>query len=334
VKQLFRFFLNRRDYSTSRRIAREVKPDVVFIWHMLNCSIVPILAVQDLHFKPVFALESHWLIHLKKEFIGETSLAKRWYRSSLIGFRKFEELQFGPAIFASDSLKQSHLEAGFDFDNSVTIPNGIPSEWIGKESRKMRSPGQPSRLLFAGRLEDAKGPTVAVKAVDYLVNVRGFRNLKLDLIGKGTSQYIDSLRNLIESCHLKENVQLKGFRPREELIQSYYDYDVLLFPTPQWEGLPVTIIEAMAKGLVVIASDIGGPRDIIKDGQNGFLIPPNNHKELARAIEDLSKAPSLAAELSYGAVQTVRQKYSAEQMLNQYEAFLNSLVQTFNDSYR
>jgi glycosyltransferase involved in cell wall biosynthesis len=111
-----------------------------------------------------------------------------------------------------------------------------------------------------------------------------------------------------------------------EVIQQYEDSDILLFPTLNLEGFGMAIIEAMAKGLTVIASDIGGPRDIIENGRNGFLVAPNNPTEFADAIEKVIQEPSLASEIGMAAIQTVRQKYTFDHMLNQYEMHLLSLL--------
>jgi glycosyltransferase involved in cell wall biosynthesis len=117
------------------------------------------------------------------------------------------------------------------------------------------------------------------------------------------------------------------------LNQRYSDYHALLLPSLRWEGLPNTVIEGMAKGLTVIASNIGGPRDIIENGQNGLLVPPNEPLKLAAVIKELIDTPSLAADLGSSAIQTVRQKYTSEQMLDQYEAFVGSFLASLKENY-
>jgi glycogen(starch) synthase len=323
----FRLFFQRlRNCWITRRLAEETSPDLVFIW--FSTSILPILTVQDLGIRTVFRVGAHWLVHLKNEYVGECSRLKRWCRSGLIGFRRFEELEFGAAIMVSETLKESYRQAGFNVENAVVIPSGIPDGWIAQQPPGRPSLSEPIRLLYVGRLEAEKGPDVAVRAVEHLIKVRGHRNLYLDLIGNGRPEFIETLKRLIVSSSLQSVVRLLGFLPRSELIQRYSEYDILLFPTLRWEGLPMTIIEAMSQGLPVIASDIGGPRDIIEHGRNGFLVTPNDPAELAGAIEKIIKTPSLAAEIGWAAIQTVRQKYTFDKMLDQYEAFLESVTPT------
>lgn len=320
------FFQARRNYWIARRLAQEMNPDLAFVWHMEAASILPILAVQDLGIRTVFCVGSRWLVNLRDEYVEEPSRVKRWYRSGLIAFRRFEELEFEAAIMVSETLKQSYRQAGFNVRNAVVIPNGIPGELIAQQPPRRRASNGLIRLLYVGRLEAKKGPDVAVRAVEHLIKVRGYRNVCLDMVGNGRPEYIDALKRLITSCSLQSIVRLTGFLPRLELIQRYSHYDMLLFPTARWEGFPVTIIEAMSQGLTVIASDIGGPRDIIENGRNGLLVAPNEPAELADAIEKIIETPSLAAEIGSVAIQTVREKYTLDRMLDRYEAFLESLT--------
>jgi glycosyltransferase involved in cell wall biosynthesis len=326
--QLRLFFRTRQNYRMARRLAEEINPDLAFVWNAEAVSILPILAMQDLGIPTVFRVGSHWLVHRWNEYVKEPNRIKRWYRASLIGFRQFEELEFDAAIVVSETLKQSYRQAGFNVENAVVIPSGIPSEWIAQQTPSHQSPNGPIRLLYVGRLEAEKGPDVAVRAVEHLIKVQGYRNVCLDLVGNGRPEYIEALKQLITTSNLQNIVRLTGFLPRLELIQRYSDYDVLLFPTPRWEGLPMTVIEAMAQGLIVIASDIGGPRDIIENGRNGFLVTPNEPIELADAIGKIIETPSLASEVSLAAIRTVRQKCTFDRMLDHYEAFLESCTPT------
>jgi glycosyltransferase involved in cell wall biosynthesis len=222
----------------------------------------------------------------------------------------------------SETLKQSYRRAGFNVENTVVIPSGIPDAWIAQQLPRRRSVDGPIRLLYAGRLEAEKGPDVAMRAVEHLVEVRGHHNVCLDLVGKGSPEYTEMLKRLVTSRNLQDIVRLIGFLPRSELVQRYASYDMLLFPTLRWEGLPMTIIEAMAQGLTVIASNIGGPSDIIEDRENGVLVPPNDPIALAEAIESIVRTPDLAVDIGSAAIRTVRQRYTFDRMLDRYEAFV------------
>jgi glycogen(starch) synthase len=325
IAQVRELIYGQHNYRIARRLARQIAPDLVFVWNMQIASILPVLAVQDAGYPTVFRIGSHWPVHQKREYVDEPSAPKRWYRAALMGFRRFEELRLVHAIMVSETLKESHRRAGFDVKRMVVIPTGIPAQWIAAQPPHRPSRDGQVRLLYAGRLEVEKGTDVAVQAIEHLTYMCGHHHVCLDLAGRGQPAYVERLREMVAAAHLEKHVRLLGFLPREELLARYPEYDALLFTSLRWEGFPTTIVEAMAKGLVVIASDIGGPQDIVVDGQNGFLVPPNEPGALADAIERVIRAPAVAAEMGRTAIQTVRQQHTFERMLNEYEAYLESV---------
>lgn len=329
-QQQFRFArMAKENYRIARHTLKQVQPDIVFIWNIEGASIMPALAAQDMGLCCVYEQQSHWLIHNLHNYTRIPRL-KRWYKSALIGFRRFEELQVKNAIFVSESLRQSHLQAGFAIENPAVIPNGLTSEHIPPEfDMAVRNHRDVLRLLFVGRIESEKGPDIAVQAVKHLVE-RGFHNLSLDIIGRGEDDEVDSLKRYIAENQLEGVVRLRGFMPRAALLKHYSEYHILLFPSLQWEGHPVTIIEAMANGLTVIASDIGGPRDTITDETDGFLVIPGNTEALADAVQRLLTNPELLDQVGARAAETVRRHYTFEATLDRHESFLQSVAGQFS----
>ena len=147
-------------------------------------------------------------------------------------------------------------------------------------------------------------------------------NLKLKIVGTGTPDYINHLEKLIIDHHLQDFIKLTGFIKRSKLITIYSRANILLFPSLSWEGMGVTILEAMARGLVVIASDIGGPKDIIEDGKDGFLVSPNAPHEIVKIIDELITSPKLLQEIGQAALKKVREKYQLSDMLASYQGVI------------
>ncbi|PJF39421.1 MAG: hypothetical protein CUN54_08755 [Phototrophicales bacterium] len=287
---------------------------------MRGLSILPALAVQDAGVKIVFSLESHWLAHSRLYYVNEPNRIKRLYRSAQITLRRFEELRYDAATFSSESLRQSHEDVGVIFDQQAVIPNFI---WknvniaSGKETV-----GQPLRLLYAGRFSYAKGTDVAVNAVAHLVNAIGYRDVHLTLIGHGDEAFTQHLHEIIRTAHLEAYVDIRGFMPHDELMQCYADFDVLLFPTPEWEGFGMTILEAMSQGVPAIASNIGGPRDIVQHERTGLLVPPSDPAAMAAAIHDLAQSSDKLLTMSQAGVDVVKQHYAADIALKRFDEFL------------
>jgi len=293
---------------------------------MSGASLSSIFAVQELGVKTVFRIGSQWLISQKENYALDTNLLKRYYRLALLGFRRFEEINFRSAIMVSDSLRQNYQLSGFAAENTVVIPNGIPTDSILKNEWKEINLDRPVRLLFTGRLEHEKGTDIAVQALEYLVRRLGCVSVSLDFIGKGRDSFVDVLKSDIVKNGLQKHTHFLGFLSSDELFSRYKDYDIVLFPSVIREGFPNVIVEAMSQGVPVIASDIGGPGDIIDDGRNGLLVPPNDPEALAIAIHGLIQSPAKRSHMSAEAIQTVLQEFTFERMLDQYEAYLESCL--------
>jgi glycosyltransferase involved in cell wall biosynthesis len=95
------------------------------------------------------------------------------------------------------------------------------------------------------------------------------------------------IRNEIERIGLAGRVSFAGFRENVESV--YAASDVVVQPSLEPDAFPTVILEAMASGCVVIASDSGGAREVLVDGKNGFLIPPGNSNALSRGVVELKQ---------------------------------------------
>ncbi len=124
------------------------------------------------------------------------------------------------------------------------------------------------------------------------------------------------MENMIQTLGLTGKVTLTGTIDRPERVATLFDVFVLASKT---EGLPLVVLEAMALGIPVVATDVGGLREVIVSNENGILVPPGKPAELAAAVSDVLKDPLLAAAMSTRAKETVRAKFSVEAMVAEYE---------------
>ena len=116
-------------------------------------------------------------------------------------------------------------------------------------------------------------------------------NLKILLIGKET---LPLVRDFVEKESLDDTVQFLGYRNDVEKLTMISD---IAFSSSLREGLPVNIIEAMACGIPVVASDNRGHRSLVKDKETGFIFSPKSEKEMTDALILLYKNPALRAEM-------------------------------------
>lgn len=176
------------------------------------------------------------------------------------------------------------------------LPNAIdirPYEDIA--ARRRWDAPRPRRLLYLGYIGEAKGTFDLLEAFGTLEG--GDRPIELTLIGDFLS-LADAARVARLVASVADSGRICSQRPpvRGADKLAWLEWaDILVFPS-HYEGMPMTLLEAMAAGLPVVATTVGGIPDIVKDGVNGLLVPPGRPAELARAIEKLCRDACLREE--------------------------------------
>jgi len=140
----------------------------------------------------------------------------------------------------------------------------------------------------------------------------------------GGGRRIDEIRALAASLGLAGEVHFLG--PRRDVPDLLTAMDIFVLPSYS-EGVSLALLEAMAAGLPVIATAVGGTPEVVTDGENGLLIPPRDAEALARALERLMGAPDFAKKLGQNARKHVREHYSLERLGREINAIYEELVQ-------
>ena len=162
------------------------------------------------------------------------------------------------------------------------IYNGIKINTIKKHETVSRL--NEFNVISVGRLDHlVKGQDLLIKAVNDLVKVIGLKNVKFFIAGEGSSRKF--LEELILNLKLSEYVFLLGNKDREWIYENLYRYDLFIQPS-RLEGFGLTVAEAMAAKVTVIASDIEGPAEILENGKHGMLFENNNSEDLALKIKN------------------------------------------------
>lgn len=171
-------------------------------------------------------------------------------------------------------------------------------------------------ILFVGRKCIEKGPQVLIKAIPKVIEY--YPKTTFVLIGPDyyfgsfSKAYSEFLVALAMKLGVEERLVLKGFLP-ENALRQYYDVaDVFVCPSVWQEPLGVTILEALAYEKPVVASNVGAIPEIIGNGINGLLVPPNNPKALADAIIYLFENDELANRFGKNGRKLVQQEFSFE----------------------
>ena len=163
-------------------------------------------------------------------------------------------------------------------------------------------------LLSVGELSDRKNHVVVIEAMKQLI--QRHPQLRYFICGQGEKK--QELQQLIRKYHLEDHVKLLGFRTDvAELCQAA---DVFVFPSKQ-EGLPVALMEAMACGVPVVCSRIRGNTDIVKDGENGYLVSSDRSEKYILAIAKAMQMNTIADKKKMYAINQVQlQPYSVSKI--------------------
>ncbi len=327
IDQLKWAFSCRENYKITRDIIAELKPDLVYVWQLTEVSLSPVLAAQDRGIPIVYRLDDYWLSNLRKDLCLETNPLKRKFRAWVIGLTDFNSIDFRHIFVVSDSVKKTYMATGFLESSMTVLPEGVPAAMV-LDVNAIPSPAVKDRvrLLYVGRLVPEKGVHVAVKSLAYLIDNLDVANVHLDIIGSGSSVYTEQLKTLTFELGLENHVDFVGFLDHQLVLARFPVYDAVLIPSLWEEPLSGTIAEAMARGLPAIATDRGGTAEIIADGENGLLVPPEDHEKLAAAIKRLVSSPSMSRQIRLKGIDTVNRRFTHEKIIDQVEHYFRNIV--------
>jgi glycosyltransferase involved in cell wall biosynthesis len=202
---------------------------------------------------------------------------------------------------------------------TAVVYNGVPIETFAiraAESRKSRTDPTLFTIGMVARLEVHKDQPTLIRAARILRN-RGVR-ARVWLVGEGSRRR--EFEGLIKAEGIAESVHLLGMR--RDIPELLGQMDVFVYSTTPDEGLGIALIEAMAAGVPVVASDVGACREVLDDGALGRLFTPGDGVALADAIHGVHADSVGAASRLLEARCKALREFSAEAMANRYAALL------------
>ena len=207
----------------------------------------------------------------------------------------------------------------FSKNSSIkVVPMGVDLKEFhpGNYNEKFKAPfGEKNLLLLGvGRLADKKGFKYLIEAMPLIL--QEIPSAKLVIIGFGPQKA--RLENQIQQLELASSISLIGGKTGKELQDWFASADIFIGPSiitadGDTEGQGVVFLEAMASGTAVIASDVGGIKDAVRDNISGLLVPEKNPQAIAEKVLTLAKNNQLKEKLIQNALELVRSDYSGEQ---------------------
>lgn len=336
---LRRPFREKANQTTLNTILKSFQPDLVFIWGMWNLSKrIPYWAEQWLPGRVAYNIQSYWPVepdpHRQYWQYPGRSLAARiilWPLAKLalawLSAEKYPpHLQFAKVSCCSQYVVDTLTQAKAIPAGAIAIPNGIDVAPFLEHSRFKRNRDKRLRLLYFGGLTPHKGVHTAIEALGILDRQRRAGNLELTIVGAGQPEYEIYLRQLVQRMDLKDKIRFTGRVPRFEIPRILSDHDVFLFTSIWGEPFGRTIIEAMAAGLAVLGSDVGGSREIFALYSKDVLFPPGDAETLAHRIEMLLDEPKLVDRLGHVGQLLVQEHFTLQRMVDAIEAWLGEIV--------
>lgn len=209
------------------------------------------------------------------------------------------------------------IERGAPADHVWFVPNAVKPP--NAEARPFTREGQPTKIVAAGRLHPKKGFDVLIRAVGKL---RAWDyDVTCEIAGEGDERGV--LEELIQELDLEACVSLKGWT--DDVAGFLATGDLFAFPSHQ-EGFPLTLLEAMAVGLPVVASEIDGPLEIVTDGTDGRLVPDDDPDRFAEALAELMSDRGAAQRLGAAARRLVLTEYSPAELARRLDAALDGMT--------
>lgn len=256
--------------------------------------------------------EMHFSMNIRKQFILSRKNGIIW---SLIGNIRTNQLK--KATKKLDKLivltNQDKVQWEKTHKNIIHIPNPIPFE-INSNS----AVSDNKTVIAVGRLDAQKGYDqlieswckVAIKHPDWTLNIYGSGELE------------QKIKSQIEKLELNDVVHLKGVT---HAIEKEYYTSSFFVMSSLYEGLPMVLLEAMACGLPIVSYDCEwGPRELIEDGYNGFLVPVGDSTELANKICCLIESRELRVEMSHNS-KDIAKRYSMSEIMKSWDLLFNDL---------
>lgn len=195
------------------------------------------------------------------------------------------------------------------------IPNGADVTHLEPSKIVLNT---PPRLVFAGRFVPQKNPLGIVQTLSQLKDL----DWNCSMLGDGP--LLEDVKREIEKTGMVERFELSGWVTSDEVLDHFSKSDILFMPSLS-EGLPVVGVQALAKGLAIVASRIGGFLDLVDEKKNGYLVDVHDNFSSSRVLRELVTNPELLLQLREASKQKSHQ-FDIQKIVDRYQAILNNVL--------
>lgn len=229
----------------------------------------------------------------------------------------------------SESLQHAVTDLGLEPAKARVIRQGVDPEIFRPANGTVPRDPATLRVISIAWLRWMKGFEWALQAIRTLVDAGV--PVQLEIIGGDPTEEVgerserDRVLHTVEDLGLERHVHLRGSVPSAEVARRLQRSDVLLLPSLD-EGLPTVLLEAMASGVPVVATDCGGVSEAFTDGVEGFLVAPRDSEALADALARLGRDPDLRARMGEAGRATATSRFTLERQIDEFQALYREVA--------
>jgi len=295
--------------------------DVIHI-HAYRNVLNILVSKYAIKFRKPYILQAHGCIpRVGKPYI-------KWLYDQAFGYKILRTASKVIALNRTEA--QQYKDMGVPEGKITVIPNGIdlfeyadlPPQ--GSFKKKFNIPEDKKIILYLGRIHAIKGIDFLVKAYAYLVRNIKYDNALLVITGSDDG-YLNEIKKLTASLNLVDRVLFTGPLYGREKLEAYVDADVYVLPS-KYEIFGITVLEAYACGKPVIASRVGGLKDLVVDGVTGLLIEHGNIKQLVYAMLTLLRDDCKRREMGYRGRKFLEKGFTIVKVVNKLENLYNETI--------
>ncbi len=273
--------------------------------HNVQSYFWTVLALRKVDPRPALVATIHSSTAI--EYSG--TLKGRFYRK----VEHWAEPHFDHVVTVSEFLRDHLISEGIPAGSITSVPNATEMKPATREEgllvRQELGIAPNEQVIGAlGRLEPAKGYDLLLKAVAGVAQERS--NLRCLIAGSG--RQAPALKRQAADLGIKDRVIFTGFR--NDTSRLLAAMDVFALPS-RTEGIPIALLEAGACGLPIVAARTGGVPEVIRDGENGLLVEPEDTEGLAQALDNLLRDETLAQRLGKQASVEIPMRFSMDDMV-------------------
>jgi glycosyltransferase involved in cell wall biosynthesis len=291
--------------------------------HLYRCF----QAVQVHHYAKKYGVPYILQAHGSLPRIGAWPRLK-WFYDVLFGHRLLKDA--AKVIALSRVEAEQYKRMSVPEEKIAIIPNGIDlSEYAnlppkGAFKKKFNIPEDRKIILYLGRIHKIKGIDILIKAYAYMRNKMNLRDIVLVIAGPDDG-YLNEAKRLAQALDVSNHVLFTGPLYGEDKMAAYIDSEAYVLPS-RYETFPMTILEVYACGKPVIASEVGGLRDLVKNGETGLLFKPENVKQLAERISNILDDDKMAEEMGLRGRNFVEENFAIEKIIEKLEKLYEEAV--------